>query len=810
MIRRVADAAVLLAVVAAIVAVAHGLAPLPWPETLPTDLDTLPGAGWFLGGAVVLLVLAVAATRWSVWACACVLAVAAAVFTSHAAAAAAVLFLVLSCVVLGRGVLRLLGATQVAGSAVEALLTGAGVVGTLIALTAARPLHHFWVYIVLLALPLVLGRKMLREWLATWRTRAAAEAPALSAAILVEALSAGVLLLYVVVALLPEIGHDALAMHLFVPARMAEHHRWSFDAATYVWAVMPMLADWLFAAAYILGGETAARLLNVAFLGTVVALARELVRWCGGGRWAERWTVLVLVSMPLTFTLGSSLFIELIWSSFVLAGLLAVLRAGQPAGGSRALVSAGLFLGFALGAKAVTLTILPVLAALLLLKPRAWWSADAKRPIGLGLALLLALGAPPYVNAWLRTGNPVFPFFNARFRSPLYPAEDFESASVFSQGLHWDFPYSAVFQANRYIEGMTGAGGFHWLLLVAPAVLALLFARQWRALALLAAAVAMMAIAFQSVAYLRYVYPAFVIACAAAGVAVALSDNGWVARLALGVGLAGAVGLNLVFLGAGSPYRDFALTAAARKADREDWLDLRQPMRQAVTLVNVLNRGDAPVAVLATPALGHLAADALMSSWYNFAFERRLLAQDSGPAIAAMMQDLGVEYVLLDAAWPRARQREMVASVTDVVAAFENITVRRWKPQYRFQHELLEDTDFTRGKGWQFLGEAPREPGGAWVTQQTPAMQTVPVKAGRRYLNAVEIACPVPTYARLQVNWSSRTDFLKADIRVVECGPQPSRHAMEVVAPAGATAVTVFASGYGTERVQFRENSFRR
>ena len=37
-------------------------------------------------------------------------------------------------------------------------------------------------------------------------------------------------------------------------------------SATYVWAVMPMLGDWLFSVGYMLGGETAARLINVGFI----------------------------------------------------------------------------------------------------------------------------------------------------------------------------------------------------------------------------------------------------------------------------------------------------------------------------------------------------------------------------------------------------------------------------------------------------------------------------------------------------------------------------------------------------------------
>jgi hypothetical protein len=36
----------------------------------------------------------------------------------------------------------------------------------------------------------------------------------------------------------------------------------------------------------------------------------------------------------------------------------------------------------------------------------------------------VAIAAWPYANAWLRTGNPIFPFMNAWFRSPLAEHDD--------------------------------------------------------------------------------------------------------------------------------------------------------------------------------------------------------------------------------------------------------------------------------------------------------------------------------------------------------------------------------------------------
>ena len=62
---------------------------------------------------------------------------------------------------------------------------------------------------------------------------------------------------------MPEIGHDALATHLFIPAYIQEYLRWDFNVNYYVWAVGPKLGDWIITIPYLLGGETAVRLFNI-------------------------------------------------------------------------------------------------------------------------------------------------------------------------------------------------------------------------------------------------------------------------------------------------------------------------------------------------------------------------------------------------------------------------------------------------------------------------------------------------------------------------------------------------------------------
>jgi hypothetical protein len=189
-----------------------------------------------------------------------------------------------------------------------------------------------------------------------------------------------------------------------------------------------------------------------------------------------------------------------------------------------------------------------------------------------------------------------------------------------------------------------------------------------------------------------------------------------------------------------------------------------------------------------------------------------MAAEQTPQGMAQKLQALGVEYVLVEgdsAIVPKAR--ELVESASDAVANYGTASLRRWKSEYRFAHELLINPRFQDETGWSF-SQPPRLGEGRVVTVQGPASQSVPVQPARRYLNEITVVCPrAPALARAQVNWiSSAGEFLKADIRVVECGPQPSTYRMEVIAPGRAAVATVYASGHTEAPVEFKANSFRR
>jgi len=717
-----------------------------------------------------------------------------------------------SCVVLGKGFLAALRLSNSIDCTVS-FLVGAGIYGSAVGLLAHFPVNHPGVYGAALMAPLIVGRHSLqqlaaevRSWCAGWRV-AQHRVNWLDASIAVVAL------VHVVVALMPEVGHDALVTHLFVPAHLAMRQQWGFDVGTYVWAVMPMLGDWIFSIAYMLAGETAARLTNVAFILLLAWLIRDLVIWAGGTASGARWAGLIFLSTPLTFTVSSSLFVESIWAAFVVAGALVILRLGlSEESGKADLAAVGILLGCALAAKAVASTaVLPLLVILVCL-PKGRLTMRSSRQLLVGLALLVAFGASPYVRAWWLTGNPVFPFFNAIFQSPHYPAVNFEPPP-FAKGLRWDTIYQVTFNSGMYLEARAGAAGFQWLPLLVPAIVSLTVSRQRRGLALVVAAILPIALTFSFTAYLRYIFASVALLCAVVGLGFSGEfGSSQLRKCTLAVGSL-VVLLNMAFLNAGAFYGDFPIRSIFGGASRQAYLQSRLPIRNAVVLVNSLNPSRTPVAVFAPPLTAGLEADALYANWYNHNFQSQISAAATEHAVAQVLVDRGVDFVILDPTWGSAEKRRLIEQATESVADWGLISVRTVSRAYRFGTEMLADTTFSAPGAWTLAEGATLLPGkGVLVSVVAPATQTVTVTAGQRYLMRVTARSEgEPTQARMQINWlNAKGRFLQTTIRVFDCTDSLSGHSMEVVAPRNATFAVVYATGHTLVPVVFTEVSLRR
>jgi len=566
------------------------------------------------------------------WLIAGAAAIAYAAWWSGPAAPAAVLFLLGSCFLLGRMLVRWTdGVTQT--------LVGAAVWMSVAWVALHFPVNTRWVYVAALALPYARGFRFARRFRAPGsRTEAAA------LALLLFIMGA-----HFLVALKPEISSDGLSMHLALPMAVFRDARWGFDVRHYAWSVMPAGGDTLYAVAYVLGGaksgEAAARLLNFAFLAMIVALiARQVASWIRpapaspavtppavpAGAWLA---AALFASTPLVQLVTGSLFIENVWAAFVLAASLALVRY-LATGDSRELAVAGFLIGSAAAVKLIAGAFLVPLALVAVVGAarRGQW-----KPLAIAAALATVAASPPYVFAYAATGNPVFPFENAIFRSPLFDTAQSFDDPRFHLPLSWSTPYALTFRSTQFIEGQGGAAGFQYFLLLAPALL-LLRKRDHAALAVIAVGGALTILLV--LPNLRYLYPAlplFSLLIAALAAETPLLSGAVFGAL---------IAVNFYFLPASGWYdNEFALF---RHDAIRPYLEKMAPARVLIDRLNRTAPGE-PAALFSTDATADLKALAYTDTWHSELYWNRVRFANTPQEIAAVMNELGVRHVIAPA-----------------------------------------------------------------------------------------------------------------------------------------------------------------
>ena len=346
------------------------------------------------------------------------------------------------------------------------LLTGVAVYIVPMPFLARLPINYWWFYAGVLAIPVVWKRRM-PKWpeleLRTWSERAAF-------ALLVYVLS-----LHWLMALKPETSADALSMHLAIPANIAANHRMTYEPSRFLWAVMPMGADFAYSIVYVLGGEFAARLLNFAMLLVIEGLLYRVIR-----RWLSRPAAFVLLAL-----FAATPMVQLVTGSLFVENLLAALLLGAITGAEPLLYGAAIATKF--GAVAFAAAGLPFT---LWKARRRWWQAAL---------IVLACAAPPYLVAWWKTGNPLYPFLDSRI-----PLQDVR----FRQPLRLTTLYDLTFHTSRWYEGQDGSFGFQYLLLVPLALLVLLLSPGKRVVAAAVVSMGASVLILWSEPNARYLYPA--------------------------------------------------------------------------------------------------------------------------------------------------------------------------------------------------------------------------------------------------------------------------------------------------------------
>jgi glycosyltransferase involved in cell wall biosynthesis len=603
-------------------------------------------------------------------------------------AVAAVLWFLFSCLVTGA---LLLPHDEEPGAASRLLqlLLGVAVWMSLIGIAAHFRVNYTAAYLIALSLPLAVRPGTARSCLAACGRLLRPVRPPGGAGYAALALAAFPLICHFLVVAKPEVGADALAVHLMVPSWIGFQHYWPFDFHHFAWAVMPLGVDWCYTAVFLPGGEFAARLLNFAFLALLVGLVCAASR-----RWLPFAPALLVAglfaSTPLVQLVTGSLFAENLWAAFVLAAVLALERY-HATGAPRWLCLAGALFGAGLATKLGTIAfLLPAagFAAWELIARRRALARSAAAAAG-ALGLLLLFGAPAYLFAWAKTGNPVFPFLNGVFKSPWFDTSAHTIDLRFHTPLNVFTPFDVVFHSHRYLESRDGALGFQYLLLVPLALLALTRKRPYPAWFFLAMALIPSLIVFHTMAYLPYVYPALPLLMIASAIALEQFRTG--GRLLFrGVlaGLLAAFLLNIYFLpSSGWWHAGFFLNPFKQREVTKTLVDM-VPVRGLIEYLNKEHPG-APVALFETGVIAGLRAESYKLGWHDWQYSQQVWALRDAAAYGRLAQSLGIKYFIAP------REGSGMSVSPPAAAAF---LAQCTEPEYRVgQYELrrLKQPQFT-------------------------------------------------------------------------------------------------------------------
>jgi glycosyltransferase involved in cell wall biosynthesis len=564
------------------------------------------------------------------------------------------------------------------------LLLGMSVYIFLMPFAARLPVNYPWIYALVLALPILANGPAVRRQIpailslpAALQLRSWGERIGCAAFLFV-------LTTHWFAMLRPEASADGLSMHLAVPANIAANHAMTFDPGRFLWAVMPMGADFTYSIAYLLGGEMAARLLNFAMLLVLLGLLHTAVRRSVSHGVA--WLVVALfATTPMVQLVTGSLFVENLLAALLLGMMTALGRFGE-SGERRFLCLAGVLGGTAMACKFGAIALL--VPALVCAAVEVWRHRKHGRARwGLALALLVLAAAPPYTIAWAKTGNPLFPFRNDKFHSrQLDPKANFKDLR-FHQPLTWSTPYDLTFRSNSYYEGQHGSFGFQYLVLAPLALLALLVSPRRQAVSAAVVAVTSILLVLTTEPNARYLYPALPLLSVpfAALLGWAAAHQRVLARSLVAFAIACAA-LNVYFLPASSWYhKDF--WGSFTPAQRQVYMGQTTPIRNVIAW---FDRAHPHAAVLLTEGsdIAGLGGEVYENHWHQYNTLDQLRHADGVAGMRRLLEQWKVGYLIARTpsithyARPLAL-RDLLDQCTIAEYAFKDFFVARLEPVCR-------------------------------------------------------------------------------------------------------------------------------
>jgi len=675
------------------------------------------------------------------------------------------------------------------------------------------PVNYPICYWGLIALPLAARWQAIPRVLSGWSQllKGASDPPAYAA----QALLAFCLLMHSLVALKPEAGYDALAMHLYVPSFVAGQHSWTFDTDHAIWALMPMAGDWGYTILYILAGEFGARLLNFAALLLLIVILVEAIR----ERLPFALSLLLgacLASSPVVQLVTGSLFVDNFLALWTLAGVVAAISFATERRWTDFFLCAVL-LGCSLHTKLGALPGAIVLGGLCLgIAIATLWRTPVKlaATCGAWIVVFSATALPPYITAYLQKHNPVYPFMAQTLGGSHSPVGDVVN-TLFREPLRWTTLFDLTFHSGRFLESQNGSFGLHYLILIPLAAAGLVFARSKGFMIAFATATVIFITVYLSQAYIRYLYPALPLFVYAASAPLAwLRRNTRKLAALLSVAFTGLVAVNLYLLpSSGWLHKQPLLLDLADQFDRNAYLKAFAPTRRLTEYLNLTAAGE-PVMYLGTHQIGGLHAKAYTLGWHHARFSQEIAKSANANGVASVIRKYRIQHAVApkNLSVLPSNMQDFLRQYTLPVFASEDWEIRELRTDVQLKKEVLRNGDFEQGAAeWSIAGHVKSTAGTVEVTNRDTLSQSFSTQPGERFQFLLTAACPAPgTVLRLQVNWvSSAGQMADVFLEPKPCGSGQMSYDRQIEAPANAAAGVVILSAHNNHSVIIDRVSLR-
>lgn len=390
-----------------------------------------------------------------------------------------------------------------AGLLATATLGGLGIIIGIMGWLLPLPIHSSAASITVLALIVFAGRRSLAQSLAQlstqWQQLGASHPATLFFSLAVAGFAA-------VFLWLPSLNPDDNSAHLLLGNQLLADGYFHLDASTQISSLGPWFNNVLHGLLVLVSGAEARPATALVWLLFGCTGAFRLAKVLRADDATALLAMAVYASHPLTAYYGTTLQVDGASAACLLHLSAMCIGLERDEQEHSAALLIGTLCGVLAALKVTNLVYLAFFGVWLL------WRYARRGQLTRALvivAVAAVIAGSSYFYATVVTGNPLFPLYNGIFKSAYMPPVNFADErwhSGFGPKVLWDLTFST----GKYMEAYTGAAGLA-LLALAGASLVAIVSGGWRA-ALTVIALLAGAIVFSQVQYLRYVFPAVVLA----------------------------------------------------------------------------------------------------------------------------------------------------------------------------------------------------------------------------------------------------------------------------------------------------------